>query len=30
MASALKYGDRLIMLDHGEIAVDVRGEENSI
>lgn len=27
MASALKYGDRLIMLDHGEIAVDVRGEE---
>lgn len=27
MASALKYGDRLMLLDVGEIAVDVRGEE---
>lgn len=27
MADALKYGNRLIMLDHGQIVVDVRGEE---
>ncbi len=23
----MKYGNRLIMLDHGQIVVDVRGEE---
>lgn len=27
MADALKYGNRLLMLDHGQIVVDVRGEE---
>lgn len=27
MQDALKYGNRLIMLDHGQIAVDIKGEE---
>ncbi|MFD1432800.1 ABC transporter ATP-binding protein [Lacticaseibacillus yichunensis] len=29
MNDALKYGDRLIMLDHGQIAVDIRGDEKA-
>lgn len=27
MADALKYGNRLIMLDHGKIAIDLKGDE---
>lgn len=27
MQDALQYGNRLIMLDHGQIAVDIKGEE---
>ena len=27
MADALKFGNRLIMLDHGKIAIDIKGDE---
>ena len=29
MADALKYGNRLVMLDHGRIVVDIQGDEKA-